>query len=807
MAGPLKLTTGVASGLLAGWVFGRAKPKRSIESVLNGNYEWMSPAQRKLVGQLMALGQDHLFCQWPPPGVKDNQKLKLLEDAAACLKGIPGALEEARLDILEPPVAEKRPHRMEIHGDVRDDPYYWMRDDERKDPAVLDHLKRENDYAKAAMADSEGLQEELFREMKGRIKEDDQSAPQRDGPYFYYSRTLEGKQYSVHCRRKIPRGMGAPSEADEMDTSIQEEILLDENVQAAKCPFYDVGCVCVSPNDKLMAYTEDLSGNAKYTLHVKDLETGGELLQTPIHNLADQVTWAMDNRTIFYVTQDKQFRANKVWRLTLGANGNQSTLVFNEEDEAFMVTVSRSRDDKMIMIWTASAVTSEIMYLDAGAPTGSWSVLLPRTPNVEYTAKHRDGYFYCDIRDERRPNSELIVMAVGRPDQQKVLIPHRYDVKLECFCLSENHLAVFERSNALQSARIFRLPSGGGMPNLPAKTSELQFEEPAYELMPGGQGEFRSDILRIVYSSLTTPASVIDCNMTTGKRCTKKVQAVLGDFNSANYKSERLWATAPDMTDIPISLVYRKDLVKLDASAPLLLLAYGSYEVAETPCFSMSMLSLLDRGFIYAIAHVRGGGEMGRHWYEDGKYLRKKNTFTDTIACAEHLIKSKYCKRDGLCLTGRSAGGMTAGAVLNMRPDLFSAALIEVPFVDVLTTMLDESIPLTTTELEEWGNPKEKRYYDYMKSYSPMDNVVKQEYPDVLVTTGLHDPNVCYWEPAKYAAKLREYNTGNGVVLLHCDMHAGHHSKSGRFDVLKEAAFKFAFLLKVHKSLLTKPSS
>ncbi|CAG9465300.1 unnamed protein product [Pedinophyceae sp. YPF-701] len=697
-----------------------------------------------------------------------------------------------------PPYAEKRPKVLQSDHGERHDDYYWLRDDDRKDPAVLKQLDAENAYQKAVMAHTEKLQEDIFKEMRGRIQEADQSATLRDGPYYYYTRTLEGKQYRVHCRRAVPEAAAAraPDVADVMDESVPEEVLLDENAVAAKYKFYMTRGVSVSPDHKYMAWGEDTVGGEKFDLHVKEIATGREVLKRPITATSGNVAWASDNKTLFYVTKDKLDRPEKVWRHIIGTDPSEDVVVFHEKDDAFYVGISRARSGAVIYISAGSAVTSYEMYVPADRPLEEPKIVMEKKQDVEYDVRHRGGEFWVVVRDEQRPNSEVVVMPMGDPSKAKVAVPHRADVKIEGISLSQGHVAVFQRVNGLQTAEIFKLGDPDAATPLPLSGgSVVSLPEPSYELDAAAQGDFESPVLRLAYTSLATPLSVMEVDMNTMQREVKKVTPVLGGFDADKYETRRLWATSHDGTKVPISVVFRKDLAKLDGSDPLLLDAYGAYEIPNDPWFAQQRLSLIDRGFTFAIAHVRGGGEMGRNWYEDGKYLKKKNTFLDVIACGEHLVHEKYTNTDKMCVQGRSAGGLTMGATVNMRPGLWKAVIMGVPFLDVLTTMSDPSIPLTVIEWEEWGNPANKEYYEYMKSYSPVDNVAKQAYPHILITAGLHDPRVGYWEPAKFCAKLREHKTDDNMLLFKCDMGAGHFSQSGRFDKLKETAVEYAFLL------------
>jgi len=769
-----------------------------LKSVLGDNYALLTPKERRVAASLAASGHGWLLSHWPPRGTNDEAKRALVAAAASNMDKAAAEMEEMRLAVLSPPVAKKVPMQLkhEASGEVREDPYYWLRDDERKDAAVIEHLSAETAHCRAVLSDTDSLQEALFKEMRGRIKEDDETVPVRDGGYYYYSRTLKDTQYRVRCRRRVPPGAGAPAAAEEMDLAQPEEILLDENKEAAKHSFYMVRGFEVSPDERLLAYAEDTQGGEKFTMRVKDIATGRQLLSRPIPDTAGNVVWANDNKTLFYVTKDKLDRPYKVWRHTVGSDSKKDELVFHEKDDAFYVGVHRSRSEKYIFISCGSAVTSDVRFVEADRPDGEFKTVLERRNDVEYDVDHRGSHFYITLRDKARPNSEVLISPVSSPGDTQVLLPHRKDVKIEGMALSSGYVAMFERKQGLQVATVYPLPNDGSAPKRLEGGRQVAIDEAAYELEPGSQGDFDSGVLRVAFSSLATPSTVMDVDMRTMARVVKKVQPVLGGFDQSKYATERIWASAPDWTKVPISLVYRKDLVKLDGSDPLLLDGYGSYEVPNDPYFSSPRLSLIDRGFIFAIAHVRGGGEMGRQWYEDGKFLKKKNTFKDFIACAEHLVEKRYTSPKRLCIEGRSAGGLTMGAVLNMRPDLFQACIMGVPFVDVLTTMQDESIPLTVIEYEEWGNPAELEYYNYIKAYSPVDNIKAARYPNILITAGLHDPRVGYWEPAKFCAKLRETKTDSNLLLFKCDMGAGHFSQSGRFDKLKEVALEHAFLLK-----------
>ncbi|KAG2423507.1 hypothetical protein HXX76_015255 [Chlamydomonas incerta] len=774
----------------------------NLRRQLNGNHKLLTRQERQVASALIQAGKGYLFRNWPPPGVHDAEKRRLLAAAARGVDSAAAAAEPDRLAVLVPPAAPQEPKAIEAHGDTRTDKYYWLRDDERKAPAVVGHLEAENAYMRAVMADTEALQESLYLEMRARIKEDDQQVPARYCGYYYYTRQETGQQYGLHCRRRVPAAAAAPAETDVLDEKEPEEVLLDENARKAGLgvAYYSVSGCETSPDQRLYAWAEDTVGGEKYTLHVKDLASGAELTRGGIPGMSGNFEWAADNATLFYVVKDHLDRPYKVLRHKIGTNPNQDVVVYEEKDEAFYVGVGKSRSEKIIYISSGSAVTSESRYLRADTPDGEFRLVLPRVQDTEYSVTDRGDWFFITLRDKARPNSELLLAPIADPAKAEVLIPHSREVKLDGVSVGADYLVACTRRGGLERAAVHKLPPGLARPaGALGEGEEIRFEEPAYSLSAYLTGDFDSPILRMSYTSLTTPATVIDMHLGTGKRCEKKVAPVLGGFERSRYVTERLWATAPDGVKVPISLVYRKGLAKLDGSDPMMLDGYGSYEISNDPYFSSTRLSLLDRGFIFAIAHIRGGGEMGRYWYEDGKLQKKANTFTDFIAAAEHLITAaKLVAPARLCIEGRSAGGLLMGAVLNMRPDLFHAAIIGVGFVDALTTMLDDTIPLTIIEREEWGDPAaDAAVYSYMKSYSPVDNVRPQRYPHILAIAGLHDPRVGYWEPAKFVAKLRELKTDRNLLLLKTEMGAGHFSVTGRFERLKEVAFEFAFLFKV----------
>ncbi len=683
-------------------------------------------------------------------------------------------------------MAKKIPHELIEHGDKRIDNYYWMRlSDEQKNAApehrdsvtqdVLDYLNAENDYTKKILAHTEGLQKKLFEEMKGRVKETDQSVPMKRNGYWYYTRFEAGKDYAFYCRKK-----------DQLETGV-EEILIDGPAMANGLDYWALGGLGVSEDNQLMVYSEDKVSRRIYTASFRNLTTG-QVLDDKIEGVAGCPVWSNDNKTLFYVKKDPTtLREFQVWRHTLGEPQEKDVKVFEESDEEFSCDVYKTKSKSYLVISSHQTLSSECRVLNANDPTGDFRVIQPRERNHEYGIDHYNGRFYITTNWEAK-NFRLMSCPETATTKSfwEEVIPHRQDVLLEGVEMFKDYLVIDERKNGLTQLRVKRWDNH--------QEYYLEFPDPAYSAGVGANPEFDTDILRYGYSSLTTPASTFDFNMTTKERTLMKQQEVVGGHSPENYISERLYAKTTDGVQVPISLVYRKG-TPLDGSAPALLYAYGSYGSSMDPGFSSARLSLLDRGFVYAIAHIRGGQEMGRSWYEDGKLLKKKNTFTDFIQCAEHLIHSGYTSKEKLFAMGGSAGGLLMGAVTNMRPDLWRGVVSAVPFVDVITTMLDETIPLTTFEFDEWGNPKDKEYYDYMKSYSPYDNIERKNYPNILVTTGYWDSQVQYWEPAKYVAKLRELKTDQNKLLFWCNMDAGHGGKSGRFEALKEVALEYAFML------------
>ncbi|KAJ6367364.1 hypothetical protein OIU77_003676 [Salix suchowensis] len=706
-----------------------------------------------------------------------------------------------------PPAAKKVEHRMEMFGDVRVDNYYWLRDDSRTSPEVLSYLQQENAYTDSVLSGTKQFEDQLFKEIRGRIKEEDISVPYRQGPYYYYTRNLEGKEYLQHCRRLIPNHDMTPcSVHDTMPTGPDdppEHVILDENIKAQEHGFYSIQAFKVSPNHKLVAYAEDTKGDEIYTVHVIDVEIGAPVGK-PLTSVTCDVEWANDD-TLVYITMDEILRPDKVWLHKLGTDQSSDICLYHEKDDTFSIDLQKSESQEFLFVGSENKITRFIFFIDASKPEDGLKVLTPHVVGIASWAKHRGNHFFIIRRSEEFFNSELLACPVDDVSVTTPLIPHRERIKIQDTCLFANHLAVYERENGLPKVIAYHLPAVDEPLTSLEDGRAIDFIDPVYTVDPA-QSEFNSSILRFSYSSLRTPDSVYDYDMNTGTSVVKKIETVLGGFDASEYVTERKWATASDGTQVPISIVYRKNLVNLDGSDPLLLYGYGSYEVCIDPWFKASRLSLLDRGFIFAIAHIRGGGEMGRQWYENGKYLKKMNTFTDFIACAEYLIEQRYCSKEKLCIEGRSAGGLLMGSVLNMRPDLFKVAFAGVPFVDALTTMLDPTIPLTTSEWEEWGDPRKEEFYHYMKAYSPVDNIKSQNYPHILVTAGLHDPRVMYSEPAKFVAKLRETKTDNNMLLLKCEFGAGHSSKSGRFEKLQEQAFIYTFILKA-LDMIPEPSS
>ncbi len=672
-----------------------------------------------------------------------------------------------------PPLAEKLPKALSAHNRIRIDDYYWMND--RDNPNVIDYLKAENEYNEKMTAHTKALQEKLFQEMKGRIKEDDSSVPYKLNGYWYLTRFEKGKDYPVYSRKK--ETLDAP-----------EEILFDVNEMAKGYDYYSLGGLNVSPDNKLIAFGVDTLSRRKYTIQIKNLETG-EIIPEKIHTTTGGSTWANDNKTLFYTKKDEQtLRSNQIYKHILGSK-SRDQLVFEEKDETFNTYVYKSKSKKYLIIGSGSTMTSEYRFLEADNPAGEFRIFQPRQRGLEYGISHYGEHFYVVTNKDSAINFKLMKTPVENTSQENWVdvISHREDYLLEDIDIFKEYLVISERNNGLNKIKIIRWETG--------EEYYLPFDNETYTAYTSINPDFDTHILRYTYNSLNTPTSVVDFNMATREKTILKEQEVLGgNFNKENYITERIWATAGDGTKIPVSLIYRKE-IKKDGTNPLLQYAYGSYGSTIDPYFSSVRLSLLDRGFIYAIAHIRGGEYLGRKWYEEGKLLNKMNTFTDFIDVSKHLIEQNYTSEKHLYAMGGSAGGLLMGVVVNMAPLLYNGIIAAVPFVDVVTTMFDDSIPLTTGEYDEWGNPNDPEYYEYMLSYSPYDNVKVQEYPNMLITTGLHDSQVQYWEPAKWVAKLRDLKSDDNILLFHTNMDAGHGGASGRFEALKEVAEEYAFLL------------
>ena len=670
--------------------------------------------------------------------------------------------------MLQPPATEKKPKVTEINGDRLVDNYFWLR--EKTNPAVIAHLEAENAYTDAMMKPTAPLQEKLYNEILSHIKQTDVTVPYRWGDYFYYTRTIEGQQYPIFCRKQKLDG--------------PEQMLLDLNEMAKGQKFMSVGSFAPSDDGNLLAFSTDNTGYRQYTLQVKNLKTG-ELLPEKIERV-DDIAWATDNKTLFYVTEDAVTKRNdKMFRHVLGTDKYE--LIYNEKDELFDIGVQRSRDKAVILLGAFSKTSTEFKYIPSSDPNATWKIIVPRQADHEYDVDHRGDLFYIRTNKGAK-NFRVVTAPVADPSEQnwKELVPHRPDVKVDSVDLFSDHAVLSEWENGLEQIEIVNLKNN--------QRHRVAFPEPVYSAGISNNREFNTTIVRYNYQSLSTPSSVFDYDMNSRKATLLKQTEVPGGFDKNNYKTERVFATASDGTKIPMSVVYRKS-VKLDGSAPLLLYGYGSYGISISPTFSASRLALLDRGVIFVIAHIRGGGELGEPWREAGRMMNKINTFTDFIACAEHLVNNKYTSKDRIAIQGGSAGGMLMGAVTNMRPDLFKAVIAQVPFVDVLNTMLDASLPLTTSEYIEWGNPNEKAAYDYMKKYSPYDNIHKANYPAMLVKVSLNDSQVPYWEGTKLVAKLRDFKTDNNPLLLKVNMGAGHGGASGRYDAIHETAFDYAFVL------------
>lgn len=697
---------------------------------------------------------------------------------------------------IKAPVAEKQPKELKEHGNTRIDNYFWMRlsdaqkNAEEKDEQtkkVYDYLNAENNYFEKMTANTKDFQEELFQEMKSRIKEDDQSVPHKNNGYFYITRFEKGQQYPIYSRKKE-------------NLEAEEEIMFNVNNQAKGYDYFRLGGLNVSPNNELVAFAIDTVSRRQYVIQIKNLKTG-KVYPDKIENTTGGSVWANDNKTLFYTKKDPvTLRSSKIYKHILGTDSSKDELVYEEKDETFRVFVSKTKSKKYIVIGSGSTVSNEYQVLEADNPNGKLKLIQARERGLEYSLAHYKDHFYIRTNKDGATNFKLMKTPENKTGKENWtdVIKHRDDTLLEAFSIFENYFVLEERNNGLDKIRIISWDKSADY--------YLPFDEETYSAGVFPNPEFNTDIIRYSYNSMTTPASVIDFNMSDKSKEIKKEQEVLGGkFDKNNYTSKRLWVTARDGKKIALSIVYKKDL-EINENTPVLQYAYGSYGYTIPDGFSTARLSLLDRGFIYALAHIRGSQYLGREWYENGKMLNKKNTFTDFVDCSKYLIENKYTSAKHLYAMGGSAGGLLMGAIINMNPELYNGVIAAVPFVDVISTMLDESIPLTTGEYDEWGNPNDKEYYQYILSYSPYDQVKAQNYPNMLVTTGLHDSQVQYWEPAKWVAKLRELKTDNNQLFLHTDMETGHGGASGRFDALKETARNYTFFLNLENKINKKES-
>ena len=678
---------------------------------------------------------------------------------------------------IAPPVADKKPKTLTAHGDTRIDDYFWMNDYFKKGADsgnVVSYLQAENNYYDTMMAGTKTFREKLYAEMKARIKEKDESVPVYKNGYFYYTRQVEGKDYYISCRKK-----GKPDAA--------EEIMMDVNAMAEGHNYFRVGGSTVSPDNKLLAYGVDTVSRNEFTLYIKNLETG-EIYKDAIMRTQGDAVWAADNKTIFYTAKNPiTLLSEKIKKHVLGTDAATDMVVYTETDPSNYIGVAKTKSEKYIFITSQATLSSEQRFIAAAEPNATFKIFQPRIKEMLYDVDHANDRFYIRTNNDKAKNFKIMTSTEARTDagNWKEMIAHSDSILIEGIDLFKGHMAISERKNGLTQIHIINTENN--------QHHYLDFGEATYAAYLGGTPEYNTDVVRYNYTSLTTPASVYDYNMATKEKKLMKQQEVVGGYNAADYVTERVYATAKDGTTIPVSLVYKKGYKK-DGTKPLLLYGYGSYGISMDASFSAVRLSLLDRGFAYAIAHIRGGQEMGRGWYEDGKMMKKKNSFTDFIDCAEFLIANKYTSKQHLYAMGGSAGGLLMGAVINMRPDLWNGIVAQVPFVDVINTMSDASIPLTTNEYDEWGNPADKASYDYMKTYSPYDNLEKKAYPNMLVTTGLHDSQVQYFEPAKWVAKLRSMKTDKNYILMYTNMEAGHGGASGRYKALHDRAREFAFL-------------
>lgn len=672
---------------------------------------------------------------------------------------------------LTPPKVEKKPTVLNYHGQEFIDNYYWLR--EKENPEVIDYLNTENNYTQLVLKDTEQLQNDLFEEIKARIKEDDKSVPVFEDGYFYYERTREGEQYPIHCRKKG-------------SLTAEEEILLDENELAKDEAYFSLADFTVSPNNNLIAYSTDTEGNEAYTIYIFDLVTK-QLSKHSVTGAYYGLEWSNDNQSVYYTKFDEAHRPYQLWKHNINESSTKDQLIFEEENQSYFLEIDKTKDNEYLVLSLNSQITSEV-YVKSAKDDKPFVRIAEKQEGVQYEVEHHKGSFYI-LTNENAINFKLMKTKADDFDKENwvEILPHdenRYRTGLEVF---DEYFVVEERVDGQQNMTIYNKDF--------SEYHAIEFDDPAYSVSAGDNPEMNTEVLRIHYRSLVTPNTTYDYNMRTHQKEVRKVQEVPSGYNKDEYTSERIFATAKDGKKIPISLVYKKSLKKPEGN-PLYLYGYGSYGVNLDPYFSVARLSLLDRGFIFAVANIRGGSEKGRQWYNDGKFLNKKNTFTDFITCANHLVENQYTTNSQLVANGGSAGGLLMGAITNMAPNTFHTIVSDVPFVDVINTMMDDTIPLTVIEYDEWGNPNDKTYFDYMLSYSPYDNIEKKDYPNILVTAGLNDPRVQYWEPAKYVAKLREYKTNDNFLLLKTNMEAGHGGASGRFDRLKEVALEYAFILK-----------
>jgi oligopeptidase B len=667
-----------------------------------------------------------------------------------------------------PPKAKIEEHVTAIHGIELKDDYFWLRGKEK--PEVIAYLEAENAYKDTMTAHTNDFQKELYDEIVARINETDLSVPIKNGDYYYYSKTEQGKNYSIYCRKKG-------------NLEAEEEVLLDGNLEAVDKKYFSLGAFKISPNHKMLAYSVDSDGSEYYDIFFKNLETG-EVSEDVILKTGGSVVWANDNATVFYTMLDKAHRPHQLQRHKINEQG--STLIYQEDDERYFLGTSKSKDDAYVYLDLGSKITSETHFLDANTPNGDFKIFATRQQGEEYDITHHKGKFYI-VTNADALNFKVMVTDVANPSRENwtEYISHDDKVLISAVEAFENHLVVYHRKDGLKQIKIINLTTN--------ENHDVTFPEPVYTYSGSSNPDFKSNSIRMTYSSMVTPRTVYDYNLDTCEFDEKKVYEVQGGYNKEDYETKRVFATATDGTQVPISIAYKKG-IELNGQNPCYLYGYGSYGSNLDPYFSTVRLSLMDRGFIFAMAHIRGGSEMGRKWYEDGKFLNKKNTFTDFIACAETMINENYTNSEKLAISGGSAGGLLMGACLNLRPDLFKVVVADVPFVDVINTMLDETIPLTVVEYEEWGNPNDKTYFDYMLSYSPYDNIEANDFPNMLITAGLNDPRVQYWEPAKWCAKIRAMKTDSNTLILKTNMGAGHGGASGRYERIKEIAFEYAFV-------------